>query len=127
MITPPRKVEVRYIKGKGRGVVCVSTIHKGEIIERAPIVVLTPEEGEYIRKASSILKHYSLELTAINRNVLQLGYGMMYNHSIDPNSDISYDTNNDLVDIVALRDIKEGEEVVFNYNFDDKEDFLPME
>ena len=125
-ITPPSKVQLVYIKGKGRGVICTNPIKKGELIERLPLIILSPEEGDFIKNKSPILKFYALELTSINRHVLHLGYGMIYNHSANPNAELVYTVPNDYIDFVALKEIEIDEEIVYDYSFDGEEEFLPL-
>jgi SET domain-containing protein len=45
-----------------------------------------------------------------------LGYGLLYNHSYEPNA--VYEHGVQTMTYRALRDIAEGEEVTINYNFD---------
>ena len=56
-----------------------------------------------------------------------LGYGSIYNHSENPNAEIDYNEGKqeDFLFFKAIKDIKIGEEIVYNYEFDDnKVEFL---
>lgn len=56
-----------------------------------------------------------------------LGYGALYNHSKNPNAEIDFEENapQDYVYFRAVKKIKSGEEIVYDYHFDkDKEEFL---
>jgi SET domain-containing protein len=46
---------------------------------------------------------------------LALGYGSIYNHSDNPNSNISFDYKNQVFVVVASRDISNGEEIFVTY------------
>ncbi|MFA5877758.1 MAG: SET domain-containing protein-lysine N-methyltransferase [Candidatus Staskawiczbacteria bacterium] len=120
-IFPPKKIKVVNIAGKGRGVVATEDIKSGEIIEVCPIVFLSEKEVSFLEKESGVLKFYYLIQTATNKFCIMLGYGSLYNHSFEPNADIDYDTSNpkDHLFVEAIKDIKKGEEIVYDYEFDD--------
>jgi len=127
-IHPPKKVKIVKIKGKGRGVIATKKIKSGEIIEVCPLLVLSDIEAEHVTTKSDYLKFYTLELTTIHKRVLHLGYGMIYNHSSCPNSEIEYQPGEDFITLKALVCIEPGQEITYDYEFDDnKEDFLPLE
>jgi SET domain-containing protein len=106
-------VEVKRIKGKGRGVFARRPIAKGEVIESVPVLVMT--DDDYAKGLSQTpLKDYCFAW-GTNQVVLALGYGSLYNHSYKPNAryeDIGPATKA----FVALRTIARGEEITVNYN-----------
>ncbi len=124
-IVPPRKIKVAPVPGKGRGVMAQAPIAEGETVEVCPLVVLGEADAEHIASGGGVLAFYALELTAIGRQVLMLGYGSLYNHSRDPNAEVEYAPGAAFLRIRALRDIPAGEEVVFDYEFEGEEEFLP--
>src|SRR3954464_6466056 len=103
-------IEVKRIKGKGRGVFARRLIRKGEVIERVPMLVLPAEETE----DSSVLSNYCF---AWGRNTiaLALGYGSIYNHSYRPNARYD-DVGPQTKQFTALKDIPPGQEITVNYN-----------
>ncbi len=112
---PSDAVEVKQAEGKGRGVFARRPIRKGEVIERAPLLVLTAEE--YARGVDqSILAGYVFAWGE-GQYALALGYGSLYNHSYKPNA-VYEDEADQAKRFVALRAIKAGEEVTVNYNGD---------
>jgi len=126
-ILPPKKIKVTNIPGKGRGVIATENIKAGEVIEVCPIVFLSDKEVSFLEKESEILKFYYLIQYAINKSCIMFGYGSMYNHSFEPNADIDYDISNpqETLSVEAIKDIKTGEEIVFDYEFDNNVvDFL---
>jgi len=128
-ITPPQKIKIQDIKGKGRGIFATQDIKKGEIIEHCPIIFLSEKEIKFLNNESDILKFYYLFQYAIDKYCIMLGYGSLYNHSKDANADIDYDSNEpkNFITFTAIKDIKTGEEVVYDYEFDDnKENFLNL-
>src|SRR5512142_3056443 len=82
--TQSEAIEVKRVKGKGRGVFARRPIRKGEVIERVPVLVLPIEE---IRNLSSWtgLAGYCV-LWGRGTVALALGYGSLYNHSYRPNA-----------------------------------------
>lgn len=128
-ICPPKKVKVVGIQGKGRGVVATQNIKKGEIIEYCPVIFLSDKEVDFIKNKSDILKFYYLWQYAIDKYCLMLGYGSLYNHSSNPNADVDYNTKKSKNYLIfqAIKNIKSGEEIVYDYEFDDnKEEFLKI-
>ena len=126
-ILPPKKIKIINIKGKGRGVVATKNIKKGEIIEFCPIVFISKKEADFLEKENTILNFYYLYQYTIHKYCLMLGYGSLYNHSLHPNADVDYDTKNpkDYIIFEAIKNIKAGEEISMDYEFDNnKEDFL---
>lgn len=125
---PPTKVKVVEIKGKGLVVIATDKILKDEIIEICPLIMLSEEEANFIKSSdTNVLKFYILELTAINKHVLHLGYGLIYNHSFEPNADIEYVENTRFLIFRAIKDIIIDEEITYNYNFDnDLVEYLPL-
>lgn len=120
-INPPKKVKVVNIKGKGRGVVATKGIKKGEVIEVCPILFISDKESSFIKEQSDVLKFYYLNLYSIYKHCLMLGYGSIYNHSFNPNADIKYNEKKEqnYITFKAIKDIKKGEEIVYDYEFDD--------
>ncbi|MFH1007203.1 MAG: SET domain-containing protein-lysine N-methyltransferase [Candidatus Latescibacterota bacterium] len=127
-IHPPKKVKVVRIKGKGRGVVAAEQIRSGEIIEVCPLLILSDLDAEHAITKSDCLKFYALELVKTHKQVLHLGYGMIYNHSSNPNSEIEYQAGEDFIIFRALVGIEPGQEITYDYDFNDnKVEFLPLE
>lgn len=108
-------IEVRRIKGKGRGVFARRPIREGEVIEKVPILVVPAEELKRGAEWTSLGNYCFLW----NRRTvaLALGYGSLYNHSYRPNA--RYDDLGERTKVfTALRDIEPGEEITVNYNGD---------
>lgn len=114
-VSPPLvfadKTRVVHVPGKGRGVVAAQKIHKGELIERAHVVVLraTDVKGD--------LENYVYDWPYLSEWVaIALGMGSLYNHSYAPNAHYSKHLDERMIEYHALRDIDEGEEILVNYN-----------
>ena len=105
-------IEVRRVKGKGRGVFALKPIKNGDVIERVPVLVLPYGEDEWESALSPYYFAWGRGTVA-----LALGYGSLYNHSYRPNA--RYDDVGQLTKVfTAIRDIAPGEELTVNYNGD---------
>ena len=109
-LTHSDSIEVKLVKGKGRGVFALKPIAKGEVVERVPVLVFAAEEND----ENPVLGHY---VFAWGRGTvaLALGYGSLYNHSYRPNCRYD-DVGRQTKVFTAIRDIKEGEELTINYH-----------
>ena len=105
---------VRTVPGKGRGVFARRPIKKGDLIERAP-VLLVPHRSLVGGIYSPVLCRF-LYLWNKNQVAISLGYGSLYNHSFEPNA--HYEHGRMAIRYLALRDIVPGEEITINYNGD---------
>lgn len=101
---------------KGRGVFARRDIAKGEVIERAPVVPMSKDD---IPESGGAPDGYVLEWddeTEGEEHALVLGYVMLYNHGENPNLHLDSDYEENTITVTALRDIKAGEELTWNYN-----------
>ena len=98
-----------------RGVFAIRNIKKGELLHEAPVISYPNEQHQYIEQ--TILGDYAFEY-GINHSAILLGYGMLFNHSYEPNAVYEINFNNNTFDFFAFRDIKAGDEILINYNGD---------
>ncbi len=107
------KIEARQAGAKGLGVFAVETIQAGDLIEKAPALVLNREETALIRQ--TMLKTYYFEWDD-DTGAVALGCGCLYNHSFEPNADYFRDYKAREIHFFAVREIQPGEEILINYN-----------
>ena len=108
-------VVVRQVEGKGRGIFALRAFETGDLIERAPVLVIPAEQSDHIEQ--SVLKDYYYDWRKPDGNrAIVLGCGSLYNHSYQPNARYVRRFDECEMDYVALRPIAEGEEVCVNYN-----------
>ncbi len=105
-------IEVKNIKGKGRGVFARALIPEGTIFERVPLLVI-PAKEILECDHGNLLLGYIFEYK--KQVALALGYGSLYNHSYNPNARYD-DAGRQIKEFSALRDIHPGEEITINYN-----------
>ena len=100
---------------RGRGVFANCRIRKGEIIEVAPVIVISRKE-ETLIKNSSLYNHCYEWGARGDQTALVLGHGCLYNHSFTPNAMYDPQLKRKTIVFRALRNIAKGEEVTHNYN-----------
>lgn len=105
-------IEVRQVPRKGRGVFARTSIPKGTVIERVPVIVV-PMREILTNAQRSVLLDYAFEWRS-GTVAIALGYGSLYNHSYRPNAQVF--TSRLTKIFVAIRNIQRGEEITFNYN-----------
>jgi SET domain-containing protein len=119
-LTPSDAIEVKQVRGKGRGVFARRPIEAGEVIETCPVLVLPAGSVEDF---SAGVGAYVFEWGR-GKLALALGYGSLYNHSYRPNA--RYEDLGDRTKLfTAIRDIAAGEEITVNYN-GEPEDQAPV-
>jgi hypothetical protein len=104
--------------GKGRGVFTDSTIPAGAPIERAPVIIIPA--GQWENMEGTVLFDYYFAWK--EHSALALGLGSLYNHSYNPNARYHKQYAEQVIEIVALRTIHAGEEILINYNGDPQDD-----
>ena len=104
-------IEVKRVKGKGRGVFARRAIRKGEVFETCPVLVLPAGS---LGATDGGLWDYGFEWGE-GTVALALGFGSLYNHSYRPNARYD-DVLPATKEFSALRAIAPGEEVTVNYN-----------
>ena len=108
-------LEVRKSNVSGRGIFTKKEIKKGEIIEICQIIKLSKEDREKIDSTELYNYYFSWKEEGL---AISLGLGSLYNHSYQPNAQYIKDFDKDLINFVALKDIKPEEEILVNYNGD---------
>ncbi|MBM3162320.1 MAG: SET domain-containing protein [Chlorobi bacterium] len=98
----------------GRGAFALEGIREGDIIERCPALEVND------RDVGGELLNYVFYGSTETARLVVMGYGMLFNHSPEPN--VAYyreETRNgpELV-LYALRDIGKGEELFYTYGDD---------
>lgn len=108
-------LEVKNIPEKGRGVFALREFQYGDIVERAPVIVLPAEQWQICEKTD--LHNYAFGW-GINQDLaaIALGYGSLFNHSFDPNAFYRKCLEEEVIEFIALKAIQSGEEITVNYN-----------
>jgi hypothetical protein len=126
---PPTKIVLGDSIIHHRGVFARQDIQPGEVVERCPMIQmeyrskyqLDPQIFNYLYaqppcKCNECQKHGMIMH-------MVLGYGMMYNHQDNPNAKWKFNYSQLFADVIAVRPIKNNEEIFLsygNYYFTDK-------
>lgn len=110
-------LRVVRVPGKGRGVRAGRTFSRGEVVDSAPVVVLSAREWELVEQTR--LGHFAFDWDEAKGSVaIALGQGSLFNHSYTPNVASDKDMRGRRIVFSAARDIAPGEELTINYNGD---------
>lgn len=109
-----KKLYLKTVKGKGRGVFCTATIAEGEVIEVCPIIVIPAEEFTVLN-ATGLMDYSFYFDKAENTLSLAMGFGSMYNHKKYPNAIYILDRVEKQMIFTAHEQIKAHTEICINY------------
>ena len=104
-----KNIQVKKSKIHGKGIFAINDIKKNNIIEICNILEVKR------RKVKGIFNDYVFKKSK-KKSFLALGYGSLYNHADDNNAIVQL--QNDILYIIAVKDIKKGEEIFINYGDD---------
>lgn len=108
-------IHVADCRSKGRGVFARTPLRAGELIERVPVIAVPRAQLEFLEK--TVLSYYSFSWgPELNDGAIAAGFGCFYNHSYEPNAHFIKLINDGVIDFVAIRAIRQGEEITVNYN-----------
>ena len=105
---------IRQFKRKGRGLVATEGIPAGASIVTCPVIVYDDADAGRISKTR--LGDYNFRFgDRQNRACIVLGVISLCNHAEEPNAEIVCHEEEQMVTLVALRSIAEGEEICIRY------------
>ncbi len=107
-------IEVRKTRKKGLGVYALRDFKKGEVIEKAPTLLLDTKDRAHCEETP--LSHYMYPWRSTRSGAIAFGYGSIYNHSFEPNADWKQNFKEQVMVYTAIKDIKKDEEILVNYN-----------
>lgn len=116
-------LQVHEFPGKGRGVLAAEDICAGEIIERAPVLIIPAHDRELADKTIAFTYVFMWEHDTVEedlykhtgRSAIALGYVSLLNHSYTPNADFIRHIDERYIDLIANRNIAAGEEITIDY------------
>jgi len=102
-------------EGKGRGVFTRHEIAADEVVETAPVIVMTAEERLLLDK--TLLHDYIFEWQPEGKEMccMALGWVPIYNHANPSNCEYYMDYESESIFIRTVRLIRAGEELTVNY------------
>ena len=112
-----KSVRMGIVEAHGRGMFAARTFLKGELIERAPVVVINEKQWPAAEK--TILSNYAFDWGEKDEHAaIALGYISIYNHSYSPNAQLEQMLDELMMEIIAIKEIRQGEQITINYNGD---------
>jgi hypothetical protein len=115
MIHKPFMIEVKKSEvAHGNGVFALTSFKKNDVIEICPAIFLPIAEFEILKKTKMFYYYFEYSTKEI---AVVLGYGSIYNHSYKPNSQYRFNFHKRVMVVRAIKNIKPGDEILFNYNF----------
>ena len=116
----PRKAKpdiyVRKARGMGRGVFAGRAFRKGEVIEVCPVVPLPRSQSKKCEDDALDLYVFEWPRRGFPAAVV-LGYGSLYNHSVDANATFTPRPVADVMVFRAARAIEPGEQIFVDYEW----------
>ena len=104
--------EIRKTENKGWGIFALRNFAEGELIESAPVIVMTGEEMILLNqtKLHDYIFHWE-----DGKCCMAMGHVPIFNHASPSNCEYFQDYDEDVIEIKAVRDINAGEELTINY------------
>ncbi|HZS84579.1 MAG TPA: SET domain-containing protein-lysine N-methyltransferase [Stellaceae bacterium] len=112
------KIGIAIHPEKGRCLVATEPIARGELIEAAPVIILTAADCAVLDRTTlaQYYFHWDGDADADGRGAIALGYVGLCNHSARPRAEARRNFRDATIDLVALDEIAAGEEVTIDYN-----------
>lgn len=110
-----KRLYLKDVKGKGRGVFCKDVIKQHDIIEICPVLVIPATHKEVIEqtKLAGYCFYFNKEENTLS---LVMGFGSMYNYARHANAFYVLDRENKIMKYTALEDIAPYTEITINYS-----------
>ena len=106
-------IAVSDIPGRGRGVLAVEPIRKGELIEAAPVVRLLPEASP--PKPSPLYDYLFAWDEPPFAEAIAFGIVSLVNHASPATATLACDFSDGTIRLLAQTDIEAGEEITIDY------------
>ena len=106
-------IAVTDIPGRGRGVVAMEPLIRGELIEAASVIRLVPDASP--PKTSPLFDYVFAWDEPPFIEAVALGVVSLVNHSATPVATLECDFGKQTIRLLAARDIEAGEEITIDY------------
>jgi SET domain-containing protein len=104
---------LRDTETKGRGIFAQQDFAKGDLIETSAVIVIPKQQVKLITK--TVLLNYYFGWHG-ESGAIGLGFASLFNHSYHPNAVYIKNFAKSVIDIIAYKDIRKGQEITINYN-----------
>jgi SET domain-containing protein len=108
---------------RGRGIVALSDMEPGHLVERSPVLIIPSSERLAVDRTIIFTyvfmwEHHTVEQDLYShrgRSAIALGYTSLLSHSIEPNCTFIRHIDELFIDVFAKRAIRVGEELTIDY------------
>jgi SET domain-containing protein len=108
---------------RGRGIVALEEIEPGRLVERSPVLIIPSEQRAEIDKTIIFTYVFMWErhfveqdlYKHVGRSAIALGYTSLLSHSYEPNCIFVRHIDELMIDVIARRTIRIGEELTIDY------------
>lgn len=117
--TPSSKIAVRDAGARGRGVFALRDLAEGELVEEVLVIPLSAAEAAGARERGGVLEDYLFAWDLEDESwayAVATGCAPLYNHSATPNVSLARDFSAKVLRFFALRPVRAGEELCFDYD-----------
>jgi SET domain-containing protein len=124
VLVPDRApIEIREFGARGRGIVALTDLEKGRLIERSPVLIIPPEQRATVDDTIIFTYVFMWEKDTVEedlykhegRSAIALGYTSLLTHSYTPNCIFVRHIDELFIEVYADRAIKAGEELTIDY------------
>ena len=106
-------IRVTQIPDRGRGVVAIEPIRKGELIEASPVVRLLPDTSP--PKSSPLYDYVFAWDEPPFAEAIAFGIVSLVNHAVPANATLACDISGQTLRLLATTDIEAGDEITIDY------------
>lgn len=106
---------IKNIKKKGRGVFSSYAIDAGILIESCPAIFIKDENERQILKSTLLGDYLFYWDEAKTISAIALGFGSLYNHSLNPNAYYVMNNESREIEFFSLIQILPHQEITVNY------------
>lgn len=110
---------IAHSEDRGRGVFTAQELHKGDMIEICPLLVIPKKQVKTIHQ-TVLHDYYFLLEKPKGAACIALGYGSIYNHHTKPNAKVIFDYEKQELEIQCCKTINAGDEIFIDYTDGDE-------
>ena len=118
-LIPSSNLIVRQVPGKGRCVFALRDIPKGALVLADPIILVPGDQSDHTDE--TVVGRYVFQWNDEDDLAVVLGLGSLINHGLLENVALVSNYAEMTMEFYATRDIKAGDELVYDYGHDNEE------
>lgn len=116
---PYSDLVIQVVPGRGRCVIAARDIAKGTRVIADPVIFVPGDQSEHTDE--TVVGRYVFQWNEEDDLCVVLGYGSLINHGLPENVALVSNYGEMTMEFYAIKDIKAGEELVYDYGHEDDE------